>query len=146
MTLEQINDKLALKELVDTFSNLADEKKVVEQMSLFTDDAEVNTYIGGDLVFAMKGKKQIEEVFTNFLAGFHTVYHINGQHTVSLDDDKAEAINYCQVILVENKEGRDIQHTHSVRYKDVYRKENGIWLISSRVANFMISNVSEIRK
>lgn len=146
MTLEQINDKLALKELVDTFSNLADEKKVADQMVLFTDDAEVNTYIGGKLVFEMKGKQQIEDVFTNFLAGFHTVYHLNGQHTASLNGDKAEAINYCQVILVENKDGKDIQHAHSVRYQDSYRKENGVWLISNRVANFMISNVSEIKK
>lgn len=146
MTLEQINDKLALKDLVDTFSNLADEKKVSEQMDLFTDDAEVNTYIGGELVFEMKGKKQIEEVFTNFLSSFHTVYHLNGQHTVILHGDKAEAINYCQVFLVENKESKDIQHAHSVRYQDTYKKVNGIWLISNRIANFMISNVSEIKK
>ena len=36
-------EKQALKELVDTFSNLADEKKVAEQMPLFTENAVVNT-------------------------------------------------------------------------------------------------------
>ncbi len=50
MNLQQIQDRLALKDLVDTFSNLADEKKVAEQMPLFTQDAVVNTYIGGKLV------------------------------------------------------------------------------------------------
>ena len=56
-------EKQALKELVDTFSNLADEKKVAEQMPLFTADAVVNTYIGGELVFAMTGRAEIEKVF-----------------------------------------------------------------------------------
>ena len=32
-------EKQALKELVDTFSNLADEKKVAEQMPLFTENS-----------------------------------------------------------------------------------------------------------
>nr|WP_250646010.1 nuclear transport factor 2 family protein [Mannheimia granulomatis] len=66
MNLQQIQDRLALKDLVDTFSNLADEKKVAEQMPLFTKDAIVNTYIGGKLVFEMAGVTQIEEVFTTF--------------------------------------------------------------------------------
>ena len=70
-------EKQALKELVDTFSNLADEKKVAEQMPLFTADAVVNTYIGGELVFAMTGRSEIEKVFSTFLAPFHTVYLYN---------------------------------------------------------------------
>lgn len=49
-----------LKDLVDTFSNLADEKRVAEQMALFTEDAQVNTYIGGQLFADMKGRTQIE--------------------------------------------------------------------------------------
>ena len=36
-----IEDTLALKKLVDTFSNLADVKDVKSQMDLFTDDSEV---------------------------------------------------------------------------------------------------------
>ena len=76
-------EKQALKELVDTFSNLADEKKVAEQMPLFTENAVVNTYIGGELVFAMTGRAEIEHVFSTFLTPFHTVYHLNGQFTVT---------------------------------------------------------------
>ena len=39
----QTEDQLALKRLVDTFSNLADVKDVKTQMDLFTDDAEVHS-------------------------------------------------------------------------------------------------------
>ena len=133
-------EKQALKELVDTFSNLADEKKVAEQMPLFTADAVVNTYIGGELVFAMTGRAEIEKVFSTFLAPFHTVYHLNGQFTVTnLQTDSAEAITYCQVHLVEEKDGKNIVQSHSVRYLDRYVKQDGKWLIAHRIANFMIS-------
>lgn len=133
-------ERQALKDLVDTFSNLADEKKVAEQMPLFTDNAIVQTFIGGKLVFDMAGVAQIEKVFTEFLSGFHTVYHINGQHTVSfVDEQNATAINYCAVKLVESKDGKEILHDHSIRYQDTYIKQDGKWLIAKRIANFMIS-------
>ena len=138
-------EKQALKELVDTFSNLADEKKVAEQMPLFTENAVVNTYIGGELVFAMKGRSEIEHVFSTFLAPFHTVYHLNGQFTVTdLQADSAAAITYCQVHLVEEKDGKNLMHSHSVRYQDRYVKRDGQWLIAHRVANFMISDTREL--
>ncbi|ABR75429.1 nuclear transport factor 2 family protein [Actinobacillus succinogenes] len=138
-------ERQALKDLVDTFSNLADEKKVAEQMPLFTQDAVVNTYIGGKLVFEMKGTGEIEKVFAEYLAPFHSVYHLNGQHTVTFqDENNATAINYCLVKLVEEKEGKQTLLEHSVRYNDTYTKQNGNWLIKKRIANFMISETREI--
>lgn len=145
MSFDIQTQRQALKDLVDTFSNLADEKKVAEQMPLFTADAVVNTYIGGKLVFAMKGVGEIEKVFSDFLANFHTVYHINGQHTVSFIDEKnATAINYCLVKLVERKDGKEVLQEHSVRYDDTYTKQNGNWLIKERIADFMISETRVI--
>lgn len=145
MNIQQLIDRQALKDLVDTFSNLADEKRVAEQMPLFTEDAQVTTYIGGELFADMKGRAEIEKVFTDFLAGFHTVYHLNGQHTVAfIDEYHAKAINYCAVKLVGEANGKQILHSHSVRYQDEYRKENGSWLISKRIAHFMVSDSREL--
>ena len=59
-------ERQALKDLVETFSNLADEKRVAEQMPLFAEDAQVTTYIGGQLFADMKGRAEIEKVFTDF--------------------------------------------------------------------------------
>lgn len=145
MIPDRIQDRLALKALVDTFSNLADEKKVAEQMALFAKDAIVQTYIGGKLVFDMAGVAQIEQVFSDFLADFHTVYHINGQHSADfVDDTHASATHYCAVKLVEKKDGRQILHDHSIRYRDDYIKQSGGWLIKKRIAEFMISEQREI--
>lgn len=140
MTMQAHIERQALKDLVDTFSNLADEKRVADQMPLFTENAQVTTYIGGELFADMHGRAEIEQVFTDFLAAFHTVYHLNGQHTVTFTgDNSAEAINYCAVKLVGEQDGKQMLHDHSVRYQDVYEKQNGQWLIAKRVAHFMIS-------
>ena len=133
-------ERQALKDLVDTFSNLADEKRVAEQMALFTPDAQVNTYIGGKLFAEAKGTAEIEQVFSSFLAQFHSVYHLNGQHTVTFrSETEVEAINYCAVKLVGEQDGKQVLQDHSVRYQDTYIKQDGKWLISQRIANFMIS-------
>ena len=140
MNTNQLIERQALKDLVDTFSNLADEKRVAEQMPLFTPDAQVNTYIGGKLFAEAKGREEIEQVFSSFLAQFHSVYHLNGQHTVTFrSETEAEAINYCAVKLVGEEEGKQVLQDHSVRYQDTYVKQDGQWLISQRIANFMIS-------
>lgn len=142
--IQEILDRQALKDLVDTFSNLADEKRVAEQMPLFTEDAQVTTYMNGQLFADMTGRVQIAEVFNSFLSGFHTVYHLNGQHTVQLSGDQASGINYCHVILVGEQNGKNIIHNHGVRYQDHYVKQDGQWLIKKRIARFMVSDSREL--
>lgn len=116
-------------------------------MFLFTENAIVNTYIGGELVFAMEGRAQIEDVFSTFLADFHSVYHLNGQHTVTFQDEThATAINYCQVALVKNENVKDIIVNHYIRYNDTYEKVDGTWLIAKRIANSSISDTRELGK
>jgi ketosteroid isomerase-like protein len=97
----QTEDQLALKRLVDTFSNLADVKDVKSQMDLFTDDAEVHSKVG-EYVSVMKGKEQNGNAFASYLAQFDVVYHLNGQQTVEIDGDTATGISYCFVTLIGN--------------------------------------------
>ena len=59
MTNHEIAQRIALRELVDTFSNLADEKNVAAQMPLFTADAHINVVMDGKEVFDLKGHQQI---------------------------------------------------------------------------------------
>lgn len=101
----ELAEKQALRELVDTFSNLSDEKKVDEQMKLFTDDAQVIT-INGEQRFELKGKEQIGEAFKNYLSLFHTVYHINGQHTAEIKGDTATGVYYCTSSIDRKSRGK----------------------------------------
>lgn len=139
MSLEILEAKSELKELIDTFSNLADEKNISRQMPLFTKDTIVKVYMGEELLFDISGTKQLEEVFTGFTADVKRSYHMNGQQVVKIDGDTATGIAYCQVKLVSEEEGKEVVMEHSIRYNDKYVRQNGTWLISERISHFNIT-------
>ena len=132
-----IEDVLALKKLVDTFSNLADVKDVKSQMDLFTDDAEVISKTANQ-TFKNKGKKEIEKSFADYLALFDIVYHLNGQQTVDINGDQATGTSYCFVTFI----GKGKMNQSGVRYKDTYVKQNGKWLIKKRESDFTFTSVN----
>ena len=136
MKAQEIEDTLALKRLVDTFSNLADVKDVKSQMDLFTDDAEVISKTK-DQTFKSKGKDEIYKAFSGYLALFDIVYHLNGQQTVDIKGDTATGIAYCFVTLIGNGK----KNQSGVRYHDTYVKKNGKWLIKKRESDFMFTSV-----
>ena len=136
MSIQKIADRMALKDLVDTFSNLADTKEIDEQVQLFTEDAEVISYQGEKQTSHLTGRKELAERFKAFLNQFTTVYHINGQQTVKIDGNKATGIAYAQVVLVSENNGKKIMRTQGVRYNDEYVRQNGRWLISKRTSHF----------
>ena len=136
MKAREIEDTLALKRLVDTFSNLADVKDVKSQMELFTDDAEVISKTK-DQTFKSKGKDEIYKAFSGYLALFDIVYHLNGQQTVDIKGDTATGIAYCFVTLIGNGK----KNQSGVRYHDTYVKKNGKWLIKKRESDFMFTSV-----
>lgn len=133
------SEKIALKELVDTFSILADKKDTKTQSFLFTKNAILKSYHGNDLMSEYTGRENIEKACAKFLALFSTVYHINGQQTVELiDKNTAKGIAYCQVVLIgKDENGKNIMTTQGIWYEDEYKKENGKWLISNRTSHFV---------
>lgn len=132
-----IEDRMALKELVDKFSILSDQKDVQSQALLFTEDAVVSTYFGDKLTLSLNGRKQIGEVFGNFLNTQEIVYHINGQQTVKINGDKATGISYCQVTLVAIENGKRTMTMQGVYYDDEYVRMDGKWLIAKRTSHFV---------
>jgi hypothetical protein len=140
MSLEILQTKTELKELVDTFSNLADEKNIPGQMPLFTPDTTVKVYMGDQLLFDISGTEQLEEVFTGFTANVKRSYHMNGQHVVNVDGNSATGILYCQVKLVSEEDGKEFITDHSIRYDDEYVRQNGTWLIKTRISRFSIND------
>ncbi|MEX2805379.1 nuclear transport factor 2 family protein [Streptococcus sp. H31] len=144
MNTEILLAKLELKELVDTFSNLADIKDTKTQVQLFTEDAVVTSH-NGNQTFKQEGHEAIESAFANFLAPFDTVYHLNGQQVVTIDEDKATGTAYCHVVLIgPNQEEKRIQTTQGVRYEDEYVKVGGQWKIAKRTSYFMYTDSKEV--
>jgi hypothetical protein len=135
--IQTLEDRAALKELVDTFSILADVKDIDRQVLLFTPDATVDSFSDGKQTTALKGRQQIGEVFKEFLGRFSTVHHMNGQQTVVIKGDTATGIAYCQVVLTGMQDGRQIRTTMGVTYHDDFVRRGGTWLIAHRMSNFV---------
>jgi hypothetical protein len=58
--------------------------------------------------------------------------HVNGQHTVALDGDRARGEVYCLAhhIWVEN--GQRMLMVMGIRYYDMYVRKEGQWLFAER--------------
>lgn len=134
--IQLLEDRAALKALVDTFSNLADQKDVARQLLLFTEDATVESRSGGAPGSVLRGREQIGQAFSSFLANFTTVYHMNGHQTVTVNGDRASGTAYCLVVLAGMQDGREMRLTMGVRYDDEYVRLDGKWLIAKRTSHF----------
>jgi len=67
---------------------------------------------------------------------FETVYHFNGQQTVTLNGDKASGVSDCMVTLIGNENGKKMKTTIGIYYQDEYVRENDRWLIARRRSVF----------
>ena len=143
--LNAIEDRIAIKAVVDEFSNLADTKELDKQVMLFTEDGIVETISKGQPPIVLKGREQMKQAFSGFLSNFHTVYHQNGQQTIQLDGSKAETVSYCRVILIGKQGDKETKTTLYVMYKDSFVKIDGKWLIKHRTSNFIHREMEEIK-
>ncbi|CAH0142048.1 hypothetical protein SRABI27_03106 [Pedobacter sp. Bi27] len=138
MTLEHLTIKEELRSLIDAYASLGDEKKISEQMEIFTTDAIYQVYMGGNLVANVSGTENLEKEFTGHASLVKTYFTLNGQHTVNIDGDTATGISFTQIKMVREAEGKDNITDYSVRYDDKYVFQNGKWLIKKRTGHFII--------
>ncbi len=143
MSMEMMAAKMELKELVDVFSNLADVKDAAGQGELFLPDGVLEFQMGFDgAIQNIVGREALVAAFAATINPCKSVYHINGQHTVTMNDDctEAEGTAYCQATLVNEEDGKDVMTTNYVRYADLYTKVDGKWYIKRRRTTFLISD------
>lgn len=140
----EMADRMAIKNSVDTFSILADQKETQKQTLLFTEDAIVESISQGRPGTILMGRKQIGDAFAAFLNLFDIVYHINGQQTITINGDTAHGISYCLVTLIGTENGKKMKTTLGVYYNDDFVKKDNQWLISKRVSTFAWQDKSEL--
>lgn len=138
MSLEALETRAELADLVATFANLADENRIDDQKALFTPDAHVEIWIGDHLLFDVSGADTIAKTFADGTAAVTRSFHMLGQQSVQVDGDRAAGTVYCQVKLVTVEDGVDTVADSSIRYEDVYERRIGRWLIATRISRFTI--------
>ena len=136
MNIKELEDRVALKELIDRFSILGDQKDFKNQVQLFTNNAVSETLAAGTVILKLEGRKVMAKAFSKFLEGFETVYHFNGQHVVSINGNDATGTCYCKITLIGNEKGKKMKTTIGARYADDYVRLENVWLIARRVGTF----------
>ena len=138
MTPEVLRTKEELRNLIDAYAYLGDERKISEQMGLFTADTVYKVYMGDFLAANVSGTENLEKEFNGHAAQVKTYFTMNGQHTVKIDGDTATGVSFSQIKMIREPEGKKIITDYSVKYDDRYVCENGKWLIKERIGYFII--------
>lgn len=146
MTLELLTAKEKLRNLIDAYAYLGDEKKISEQMSLFTPDTVYKAYMGDFLAANVSGTENLEKEFNGHASLVKTYFTLNGQHTVKVDGDTASGVSFSQIKMIRESEGKDILTDYSVKYDDKYVFQNGKWLIKERTGYFIIVEARPLNK
>lgn len=135
--IQIIEDKMAIKQLVDTFTLLEDEKNAAAQKMLFTNDSLMKIFINGQEVMNMNGPAEIEAFYQKYYNSFETIFHINGQQVLNLKGDRAIGRSYSQATIVEEKNGQKEFSQEGMYYDDEFRKTNGHWQFVRRTCHIV---------
>lgn len=134
MTLDEAADRLAIRELVDSYAHCADRRDCEGQMALFTQDAHFLVFMDAKASTpsqTITRRADLRPVFEN-LQQYETTTHFNGQSTVVLDGSAATGQSYCLAHHVQVQDGRRSLMVASLRYLDAFTKQAGRWFFSER--------------
>jgi hypothetical protein len=130
----ELADRLAIRELIDSYAHCADRRDVEGQMSLFTADTEFMVYTSSRdkaPTQVIHGREELRPVFEN-LRSYETTMHFNGQSTVSWAQDSATGVTYCLAHHVKAAaEGRSLMIA-SIRYLDSFVRLDRLWYFRQR--------------
>ena len=134
LSLQQIADRLAIRELVDAYAYCADRRDAAGQMALFTEDTDFVVYMDSNSPTPtqhIQGRAALAPVFDE-LNTYEATTHFNGQSTTVLDGDHASGVAYCLAHHVKVDGSERSLMIAAIRYLDTYVKHDGIWYFSQR--------------
>lgn len=131
---EQAADRLAIRELVDTYAHCADRRDAEGQGALFTDDTHFAVYMDGagtEPTEDLHGREALTPVFAA-LNRYEVTMHFNGQSTVDADGTRATGETYCIAHHVYMADGERMIMLAYLRYLDSFVRQEGGWRFAER--------------
>lgn len=141
MTTRELQDRMALKSLVDRYATESDQNNQDDYREIFLPDVKLKVYFGKNLGMDIH---DVEEMIAKYKAfgKAKESFHQNGQQVVEfIDETHASGICYAMATLVTEEDGKDKLTFHAVRYYDKYIKRDGRWWIAEREQHFVYSSV-----
>jgi hypothetical protein len=129
-------DRLAIRELVESYAHCADRRDAKGQMSLFTADAHFVVYMNAKDPTPsqeLHSRAALAPVFAE-LNKYEATTHFVGQSTIfTLTKDRATGEAYCLAhhLTVDGAKRRLM--VASLRYLDTFVKMEGAWLFAERL-------------
>lgn len=138
---QEMEDRIALKDLVDRYATESDKNNQDYYREIFRPDVKLKVYFGEALGMDINN---VEDMITQYKAfgAAKVSFHQNGQQVVNfIDETHAIGICYAIATLVTEEDGKDKLTLHAVRYYDKYEKVEGRWWIAERKQHFVYSSV-----
>ena len=132
--LQQLEDRIAIRELIDAYAFCADTRNNEGQMALFTDDTNFEVYMDEKAPTPTQvviGRKNLFPVFDD-LNQYLSTMHFNGQSTITMEGERAASITYCRAYHLKVQEGVQKLMIAGIRYFDTMVKQDGAWLFAER--------------
>ena len=129
-------DRLAIRELVETYAHCADRRDANGQMSLFTEDAHFVVYMNAKdpkPSQELHSREALAALFAD-LNKYAATMHFVGQSTIlTLTVDRGTGEAYCLAhhLTIEGEERRLM--IAALRYHDTFVKVEGTWLFAERL-------------
>jgi SnoaL-like domain len=133
---EEAADRLAIRELVETYAHCADRRDAKGQMALFTTDTHFVVYMNAKEPKPsqeLHSREALAPVFAD-LNRYDATTHFVGQSTIfTLDGDRATGEAYCLAHHVMADSGKCRLMIASLRYLDTFAKIDGAWFFAERL-------------
>jgi hypothetical protein len=132
--IQELEDRIAIRELIDQYAYYADTRNCEGQMAIFTEDTNFEVYMDEKLttpVQIVKGRKNLRPIFDD-LNHYLTTMHFNGQNMVKLNGNRATGITYCRAYHLKVEAGTQKLMIAGIRYFDTMIKQDDTWLFAER--------------
>ncbi len=132
--INALEDRIAIRNLVDQYAFCADSRDAQGQMALFTEDTVFEVYYDPKSEVPSQVIQKRADLFPVFdhLNTYETTMHFNGQHQLDLEADFAKGVTYCMAHHLNIIEGEQRFMIASIRYEDEFAKVAGQWLFAKR--------------
>jgi hypothetical protein len=132
----EVADRLAIRELVESYAHCADRRDAKGQMSLFTAGTHFVVYMNAKDPTPsqeLHSREALAPVFAD-LNKYDATTHFVGQSTIfTLTKDRATGEAYCLAHHVTVDGGKRRLMVASLRYLDTFVKMEGAWLFAERL-------------
>ena len=131
---EEAANRLAIRQLIDAYAHCADRRDARGQMALFAVDLVFEVFMDSRSTSptqTFRGRDALAPVFDN-LNTYQATTHFNGQSTVEIEGNTAKGESYCIAHHLTVDGDKRTLMVASIRYLDVFTKEDGKWLFAER--------------